>query len=152
MVIIFCGIPGSGKSTIAEELVKKLKKLGSVEFFISDEISGQVYKKISELLKKNLNKIDYIVVDATFYKKKWREMVYEICGRDKVITLDIHCPLKVCLQRNKKRKNPLPEKVLHIIHHQMERPEHPDLVIDTQNIEPKKNSALILAEIIKKQF
>lgn len=152
MVIIFCGIPGSGKSTLAKILHKKLEKLGRSKLFISDDISSKVYKKISVLLKENLNKFDYIVVDATFYKREWREMVRKICGKDKVITLYIDCPLKVCLRRNKKRKNPLPDKVLYIIHHQMEKPRHPTLVIDAQKTTPKTAVSLILAEIIKKQY
>ncbi|MCD6500623.1 AAA family ATPase [bacterium] len=152
MVIIFCGIPGSGKSTIAKELAEKLKKLGTCKLFVSDKVTRQVYKRISELLKKNLGKVDYIVVDATFYKRKWQEMVFEICGKDKVVVLDIQCPFKVCLQRNKKRKKPLPEKVLHIIHHQMERPKKPDLVIESEKIKPKEAASLIFNEIIKKQY
>ncbi len=152
MVIIFCGIPGSGKSTQAEELEKILRKLGKTKLFISDEISGKVYEKISALLKENLTRFDYIIVDATFYKKKWRDMVFEICGRDKVITLYVDCPLKVCLERNKKRKNPLPEKVIHIIYHRMEKPKKPDLVIDTQKTKPKTAATLIFAKVIKKQY
>lgn len=144
MVIIFCGIPGSGKSTIAKILAKKLDKLGSIKLFISDEISGQVYKRISKLLKENLNKVDYIVVDATFYKRKWREMVFKICGKDRVVLVYVDCPLKICLQRNKERKNPLPEKVLHIISHQMEKPKKPDLIIDTKNLRPKEAVSIIL--------
>ncbi|MFQ6049977.1 MAG: hypothetical protein ACE5J0_03015, partial [Candidatus Paceibacterales bacterium] len=99
-----------------------------------------------------LGKFNFILIDATFYKKKWREMVYEIYQRNKTFTLYVHCPLKICLERNKLRKNPLPEKVIHIIHHQLEKPKHPDLEIDTKKTELSKATSLILAEIIKREY
>jgi len=152
MVIIFCGIPGSGKSTLARQLARKLEKIGKIVLFVSDDISHSVYKKISELLKENLKKADYIIIDATFYKRKWQRMVYKICGRDKVVTLDIRCPIKICLQRNKNCKKPISKKALYIIYHQIERPSVPVLTINTAKTPAKKFLPLILAKIIEKQY
>jgi predicted kinase len=125
--------------------------LGKSKLFISDEISGQVYKKIENFLQENLKRFDYLIVDATFYKRKWQEMAQKISGKDNLVILDINCPLKVCLERNKKRKKPLAEKVLHIIYHQIERPKAPDLIINTKKIDPKDAIQLILFKIIQKQ-
>ena len=49
MVIIFCGIPGCDKTTIAKDLFYRLKKFGSVNIFISDELEPSLYKKFSRL-------------------------------------------------------------------------------------------------------
>ncbi len=70
MVIIFCGVPGSGKSTIAKLLKEKLEKSGKTRIFVSDKVSGKVYKRIFKWLKENIGKADYILIDATFYKKE----------------------------------------------------------------------------------
>ena len=58
MIIIFCGIPGSGKTTIAKRLVEHLRKQGSVKHFISDELKPPVYKKFFQILPENLGKYD----------------------------------------------------------------------------------------------
>ena len=48
MVIIFCGVPGTGKSTIARMLAEKL---GEVKLLVSDEIRGKSYPRIYEFVK-----------------------------------------------------------------------------------------------------
>jgi len=155
MVIIFCGVPGSGKSTIARALAKKIKKLGSYKILISDKVSGRVYEKISEFLKENLGKVDYILIDATFYKKKWRDMVYKLAkaGGQKALTVYLHCSLDTCISRNKMRKPHIPEKAIYIISHQMEKPRYPDQVgrwvasINTDKIKPKEAVLQILRKL-----
>lgn len=138
MVIIFCGVPGVGKSTIAKALEKKLKKLGNCKLFVSDKISGKVYTKIAKIVKENLNKVDFLLIDATLYKKKWRDMVYKLAKKERVLTVYLHCSLATCLKRNKKRKPSLPDRVIHIIHHEMEKPIHPNISINTDKIKPKE--------------
>jgi len=152
MVIIFCGVPGSGKSTIAKGLAAKLKKWGNYKLFVSDKVSRGVYKKIPQFLKENLGKVSFILIDATFYKKKWRDMVYKIAKekKEKVFTIYLHCQLKTCLKRNKERKPSIPEKAVHIIYHQMEKPKKPDVSIDTDKVGPKEAISQILREIKKK--
>lgn len=164
MVIIFCGVPGSGKSTVAKKLVRKLKKLGTWKLFVSDRVARSVYKKISQFLKENLGKprsekesllrgkVDFIIIDATFYKKKWRDIVYQIAKKkkEKVFTIYLHCSLKTSLLRNKKRKPKIPEKAVHIIYHEMEEPKKPDVSIDTDKVGPEGAISKILREIRKK--
>jgi len=100
MVIIFCGVPGTGKSTIARMLAEKL---GEVKLLVSDEIRGKSYPRIYEFVKENLDRVDYLTIDATFYKKEWREKVKEIANGQNVFTIYLHCSLKTCLERNKEK-------------------------------------------------
>lgn len=137
MIIIFCGIPGSGKTTIAKILSEILAKFGRVKLIVSDQISGKVYKRILIQLTESLSEMDYIVVDATFYKKRWREMVEAIAGRDTILLCYLFCSLETCFARNKERNPSLPEKVIHIISKEMERPLKPDISIDTEKITPQ---------------
>lgn len=149
MIIIFSGIPGSGKTTIAKALFKKLRKLGSSKFFSSDKISGRVYEKIGKIIKEYKDKIDFLLIDATFYKKKWREMVKKLAKPQKVLTVYLHCSLETALKRNKKRRPSLPDRVVHIIYHQMEKPKKPEISINTDKIEPKMAIDLIFQKIKK---
>jgi len=133
MIIMFCGIPGSGKTVTAKILSEILADFGRVKLIVSDEIPGKVYKRIFRLVRESLNEMDYILVDATFYKKRWRETLEAIAGKDNPLTCYLHCPLETCLARNKERNPPLPERAIHIINREMERPAHPDISIDTKD-------------------
>lgn len=147
MVIIFCGIPGSGKSTIARMLKEELEKFGQTKIFISDKVSGRIYRKISKWLKENLNKVDYILIDATFYKKEWRDQALALAGKGAVLIVYLYCKLETCLERNKKRRPSLPERVTYIINREMEKPENPDFSINTDETQPREAICQILAKI-----
>lgn len=147
MVIIFCGVPGTGKSTVVKKLANLLRKKGSVRFFISDQIPGQRYKRIFNLLRESLDKTDYILIDGTFYKKKWREEIKEIAGKENVFTCYLHCSLKSCLERNKGREPSVPDKATYIIEKEMEKPQEPDISIDTDEVNPEEAVSQILRKL-----
>lgn len=138
MVIIFCGIPGSGKTTIAKKLASSLRSASrrsgnhSVKLFVSDNLKPPVYKKFFRLLAENLGKYDFLIFDATFYKKAWREKMKKIAKGHSVLTVYLKCPLPIAIQRNKKRRAGIPEKAVHIIASKFEEPKHPDIIIDTE--------------------
>jgi len=146
MVIIFCGIPGSGKTTIGNLLVKRLGRQAKI--FTSDKISGSFYRKIPRILKENLGKVNFLILDATFFQKKWRDLVYNLAKRKKIFTIYLDCPVAVCVKRNKKRKAGIPEKAVFIMAHQMEKPEGPDIFINTAKTRPQKAVEVILGKIL----
>ncbi|MBW2984176.1 adenylyl-sulfate kinase [Candidatus Woesearchaeota archaeon] len=110
------GLPGSGKSTIAKELVKilnknkikaqilrldKIRKKYVKKPKYSDKERDFVYRKFTDegikLIKKN-----NIIYDATAHKKKYRDY-----ARKKIknfIEVYLKCPLNVCIKRESKRK------------------------------------------------
>jgi adenylylsulfate kinase-like enzyme len=148
MIIIFCGLPGSGKTTIANILVEILGKSGRVKLVVSDEITAKVYERIFKVLKTSPDETDYILVDATFYKRSWREMTETIGGKGHVLTCYLHCSLETCLARNRERNPCLPERVIQIINKEMERPSRPSISIDTEKITPEE-AAFKIAERIR---
>jgi adenylylsulfate kinase len=148
MVIILCGVPGSGKSTVARKLAANLRRIGRVKLFVSDEVSGRVYQRVSKFLNENLDEADYILLDATFYKKKWREMVKAIAGEKNVVTCYLHCSLQTCLERNKERKPSLPERVIHIISKEIEYPQGPEISINTGKMGPEEAVYKTVARIL----
>jgi predicted kinase len=98
-----------------------------VKLIVSDEISGKVYKRIFKVLKMSLDEIDYLLVDATFHKRSWREMTETIGGKGHVLTCYLHCSLETCLARNRERDPSVPERVIYIISQEMESPLHTPL-------------------------
>jgi len=146
MIILFCGLPGSGKSTIAKKLARKLERLGSLKLIVSDQISGRVYRKIFKQVKENIEKVDYLILDATFYKKKWRDKIYAL-AKGKVFTIYLECALETCLRRNKKRRPSIPEKAIYILRAQFEKPRKPDLLINTDKVSSHKAVQKILFKI-----
>jgi tRNA uridine 5-carbamoylmethylation protein Kti12 len=149
MIILFCGVPGSGKTTTAKCLAEILTEFGHVKLIVSDEIGSKVYNRIFKLVEKGSNGADYILVDATFYKKYWREVIETVGGRDHVLTCYLSCSLNTCLERNRARSPSLPERVIHIIHKEMERPLHPELSIDTEKTAPHESASKIADWIIR---
>lgn len=151
MIIMFCGIPGSGKTATAKILSETLAKFGRVKLIVSDQILGKVYERIFRLLRKSLDEMDYILVDATFYRKEWRERVEAIAGKGNVLTCYLYCPLETCLTRNEERNPYLSERAIHIINSQMQRPPHPDISIDTERITPEQAASEIDKAIIYRE-
>ncbi|KXA95323.1 hypothetical protein AKJ65_02010 [candidate division MSBL1 archaeon SCGC-AAA259E19] len=136
MIIIFCGIPACGKSTVAEKLVRKLNDLGaSYKLLVSDKVSNRVYEKIFRFLRNNIEEARYLIVDATFYKKKWRSEVQRIAREndEELFTVYLHCDLEASLRRNEQREKEerVSEKAIRIIQKEIEKPENPDLEFNT---------------------
>jgi adenylylsulfate kinase len=146
MIIIFCGMPASGKSTIA----RKIKdRLSNVKMIISDEIGRDRYSRIMEMVDVEIGNHQYIIVDATFYKSSWREQLLNVIGsRDEVKLVYVHCSLETCLRRNREREDPIPERAVYIIWNKFEQPVNPDISINTDQKTPEEATEIILQGII----
>jgi adenylylsulfate kinase-like enzyme len=148
MIILFCGIPGSGKTTIAEILRQHLTGLGQVRMLSSDRLRGPVYRKLLKAIAPDRERSDFLILDATFYKKEWREQVSALSQGENVLTVYLHCPLNVARERNRERRPNISEKALHIVFHKMEPPENPTLSIDTAKT-PAQDAAAKVLKLIK---
>jgi len=132
MIILLCGGVGAGKSTLAHRLSEWL---GDARVLSSDSFKRRVYERLLLELESNIGKQKYLILDATFYRKIYRDRVREIAmGRDKIFTIYLKCPLVVCLERNRRRSGAVSESAVHIIHRLFEEPENPDLVLNTAEV------------------
>ncbi|KYK30475.1 MAG: adenylyl-sulfate kinase [Theionarchaea archaeon] len=113
-VIWLTGLPGSGKTVIARELVKLLDS-GTYEMLRLDEFRRKlvpepkytederdlVYNAVgviaSLLAKHGVN----VIVDATAHRRKWRDRAR--AQTDRFYEVYIKCPLDVCMQRETER-------------------------------------------------
>src|SRR5204862_6159500 len=124
-------IPGAGKTTIADILTARLATLGRVRVLSSDRLRPPVYRRIFKTLESGRGDEEFLVLDATFFKKEWRERIEALARGEKVLTVYLDCPRDVALGRNRERRVKIAERALHVVYHRMEPPDHADIAIDT---------------------
>jgi len=114
MLIIVCGLPGSGKSSLS----RSLKKVFSAVYLNSDVIRKQIFsspaytedekRRVYFEMANQAEKIlagRNVIVDATFYKKRYREIMKE-AARDagtRYIIIECTLPEDVIRSRLAKR-------------------------------------------------
>lgn len=129
MLIVLCGPAGAGKTSIAKRL---MEELDDAYLISSDGFRRRVYDRVIGEVGAWQGEHKYLVVDATFYRRMWRERlmdaVGDACG---VMTVFVDCSLETCLERNRGREAPIPDGAVHIIWREFERPVNPDVYIDT---------------------
>ena len=130
MILILCGPPASGKSTIAMRLAERIKDFKLIS---SDEFKRRTYKHMFAETERWAGRVKHLILNGTFYKKEWRGKIKEISEMkgEKVLTAYITCSLQTCLKRNELREDRIEKKAVRVIYNQIEKPETPDILIDT---------------------
>jgi len=110
------GLPGSGKSTIARELIKNLK---NTEYLRLDEIRRKFISEpkftdeerelvYSKFIDEGISKIAQgrnVVYDATAHRSIWRSKARS--GIKDFIEVQVKCPINVCIERESSRSGGL---------------------------------------------
>ena len=145
------GLPGSGKSTIADALKKshpeftvlrmdELRKTVTPKPTYSDSERDIVYRTLV-YLSKTLTELGHdVIIDATGNLRKWRDLARQFIPR--YLEVYLRCPIELCIQREKSRVEtykapkdiykkggagwPVPGMVV-----PYEEPLNPEIVIDT---------------------
>jgi predicted kinase len=149
-LLLFCGIPGSGKTTIANLVAKKYP--GSVHIqtdiiraMITEpkfnmEESELVYQACVAAAKEALNTGRLVILDATFGTKRRRESTLSaLAGHcSSVDLIHIKCDLEVALRRNSARPtgSAVPEASVRSIDSMFEAPS-PAITVDNSTTEPE---------------
>ncbi len=129
MLIVICGPAGAGKTSIAHRLAEKLE---GAPIISSDRYRRKAYDRVMKEVESRLGDKVYMIVDATFYRRRWRERLMEVVrDRQKVFTVLVDCSLETCLRRNSERDVPIPDKAVRIIWSEFERPVDHDIYINT---------------------
>jgi len=163
IAIWITGLPGSGKSTIADALKKALKeftilrmdelrKIVTPEPSYSDSEREIVYRSLVYLAK-TLTELGHdVIIDATGNLRRWRELARQLIpGYSEVY---LRCPIEKCMERERQRLEareapkdiykkgaagwPVPGMVV-----PYEEPLNPEIVIDTDKISIEDIVALI---------
>lgn len=148
-LIMLCGIPGSGKSTVARELIRQL---GDVEVIATDAIGGRGrrYGKLHRRLEELTGVRRYVVLDGTFYSRERRN---EVRAQDcPVLLVYLNCPLELCLARNRDRRDGIPERGVHAMARRFEPPSEDEraLEIRTDQTDPEATARRIYRAVLRR--
>jgi len=114
IAIWITGLPGSGKSTVADEIKKlhpefiilrmdELRKVVTPEPTYSDPERETVYRALVYLAMKLTEAGHNVIIDATGSLRKWRDLARLLIPR--FAEAYLRCPLKICMEREKDRVN-----------------------------------------------
>ena len=141
-LIMFCGIPGSGKSTEAHRMARSLAARGlTIEYISRDELrfsmisneseyfskEKEVFNKFVEKMNNSLNKNDCTIIDATHISKANRAKILrrvEDPTNVRLLVLYLTTPLDVCMRQNDLRtgRERVPHEVIEKMAKQFEDP------------------------------
>ena len=114
LVIWITGLPGSGKSTVADALKERhpgsvilrmddLRKFVTPEPSYSDEERDIVYRSIVYLAKTLRELGNSVIIDATANRRKWRDLARQ--GIPGFIEVYLKCDVAACMEREKGRSD-----------------------------------------------
>lgn len=160
------GLPGSGKTTIAQELLSELNARNlKVELFDGDEVrrnlsEGLGFSKedrnthnrrviyVCRLLTRN--GVNTVVSLISPYR---RTRAYARENLAKFVEVYLKCSIEECIRRDPKGlyKKALTGKLTNMtgIQDPYEEPENPEVQLDTEHDSPRENVARIIAELEK---
>jgi len=112
IAIWITGLPGSGKSTVADALKKarpefiilrmdEMRKVVTPEPSYSDPEREIVYRSLVYLAKILTELGHNVIIDATGNLRRWRELARQLIYR--YVEVYIRCPIELCIEREKQR-------------------------------------------------
>jgi len=165
----FTGLSGSGKSTVAELVEKKLKEKGlDLQHLDGDVVRQDLTKDLGfskEDRDKNIQRVSFVAelldshgipVITTFISPFREERQHAREKIDNFIEVYVKCPLQVCEKRDvkglykKARAGQIPSFTG--ISQPYEEPEHPEIVLETDKETIEESAQKVINYLIKKGF
>lgn len=132
MIVVVCGPPAAGKTTVADRLGDRLAGRGRrVPVLDSDEFSRATYDRMYDRVR---NGGDDWIVAGTFYRRRWQE---QFDGLDDVFVAHLDADLETCLERNRRRDDPIDDTGVHVVWREFDEPDA-DVVVDVDEHPPEE--------------
>jgi adenylylsulfate kinase len=164
LVVWITGLPGSGKSTVADEIKQEhpdfvilrmddLRKVVTPNPTYSDDEREMVYRSMVYTAKALSGLGHAVIIDATGNKRRWREFARQIIPS--FVEIYLRCSLEECRKREEKRDetHSAPKAIYEKgeagwpvpgVNVPYEEPLQPEVVVDTSVVPLKDTVALIL--------
>ena len=157
-LLIFCGIPGSGKTTVAGLVAQRLKRavhLQTDSFRVAIAVptyssaeSKFVYRAMIAAGREALKSGYDTILDGTFPREEFRREAVMTLKRyyDIVEIVNLWCDPETAYARNLRRVKPVPEESFFRLYRQFEIPSEA-IRIDTAKVSPEDAAEIVLASL-----
>jgi len=117
VILVVCGPPGAGKTTITDRVRQRLTQRDvAVAVHRSDDFSSRTYEQLSAAVADGPE--DAIqLVDGTFYRREWQTQFRTL---NDVRFAHVTATLETCLDRNRSRAEPIDEQGVHVIYREFD--------------------------------
>ncbi|WP_224268415.1 AAA family ATPase [Haloprofundus salinisoli] len=131
MILIVCGPPGAGKTTVSARAAERLAAVGTpFEVLHSDDFSRRTYERLYDRVAERPD--DDWLLDGTFYRREWQERFLRLPD---VHLVHVTASLETCLERNRARENGIDERGVYVVHGEFDDPgARADLALDTDEL------------------
>ncbi len=122
MILVVCGPPGAGKTTVANRLSRRLEARDRpVRLHHSDDFPSRTYEQLYERADED-SEDAITIVDGTFYQREWQTQFRTLETREAVRFVHVTASLETCLERNRTRTDPIDEQGVHVVYREFDDP------------------------------